>query len=291
MRSPDLQSNRAYAHTIAGAIETCRRKLIGISGTPWLDARLLASHVTGLDASAIVAYGEHALPAQRRKQLEALTLRRAAGEPVAYLVGFKEFAGIRIGVDHRVLVPRPETEELVELVAHDWHGRNADILDLGTGSGAIACALAHLLTDAAFVASDVNREALDVAAHNVERFALAERVELIESDLFGRFAADRRFDGIVANLPYVADGDPDLAADVERHEPALALRAGPDGLAVYRRMFERAPQHLRAGGRIYCECGPATARGLAEIAARAFPEREIGVYADRGGRERAVIVA
>jgi len=291
MRSPERRFHRVAADTIAAAVELCRRRLIGVSDTPWLDARVLASHVTGLDASAIVAYGEHRLPARRREELEALTSRRAAGEPVAYLVGFKEFCGLRVAVDRRVLVPRPETEELVLAVVEDWRGRKPDILDLGTGSGAIACALADMLPNAAVVATDVSIGALQVAAENVARFALGERIELVHGDLFEPLERDRRFDAIVANLPYVRDGDPELAPGVRAYEPALALDAGLDGLDVYRRMFQEAPRHLLEGGRVYCECGPATAADLATTASAAFPDRTVSIRHDIGGRERMVLVA
>lgn len=276
--------------TIAGAVEACRRRLIGVSDTPWLDARLLASHVTGLDASAIVAYGDNRLPRPRREQLNALTSRRAAGEPIAYLVGFKEFCRLRILVDRRVLVPRPETEELTLAAAEDWRGRPVDILELGTGSGAIACALAHMLPHATIVATDASEAALEVARANVAQLALGERITLAHGDLFGALQGDERFDAIVANLPYVAERDPDLSPDVRAHEPALALDAGLDGLALYRRMFEAAPSRLREAGRIYCECGPSTAAGIACIARAAFPDREVQVRKDLGGRDRMVTV-
>jgi len=291
MRSPERRFTRTAPDTIAAAVEVCRRRLIGVSDTPWLDARVLASHVTGLDASAVVAYGEHRLPARRREELEALTSRRVAGEPIAYLVGFKEFCGLRVRVDRRVLVPRPETEELVAAVVDDWRGRQAEILDLGTGSAAIACALANLLPKVNVVATDISDAALQVAADNVARFALGDRIELLKGDLFDPLAPDRRFDVIIANLPYVRTGDAELATDVRAHEPAVALDAGPDGLAVYRRMFERAPSRLRDGGRVYCECGPATAAGLADIARGAFPTASVSVRSDLAGRERMVLVA
>jgi release factor glutamine methyltransferase len=290
MRSPERRFTRTAPDTIAAAVEVCRRRLLGISDTPWLDARILASHVTGLDASAVVAYGEHRLPARRREQLDALISRRVAGEPIAYLVGFREFCGLRVGVDRRVLVPRPETEELVVAVVEEWRGRQAQILDLGTGSGAIACALADRLPKATVVATDVSDAALQVAADNVVRFAFGDRIELVAGDLFDPLPPDRRFDVIVANLPYVLVDDADLAPDVRMHEPAIALDAGPDGLSVYRRMFKDAPSRLRDGGRIYCECGPATAAGLARIAGDVFPTRAVTIRNDMSGRERMVLV-
>jgi release factor glutamine methyltransferase len=285
------QRQASSAETIGGAVEACRRMLLGISDTPWLDARVLAGHVTGLDASAIVAYGDHRLDAKRRERLLALAQRRAAGEPVAYLVGHKEFCGLRLLVDRRVLVPRPETEELVLAIAHDWRGNCADIIDIGTGSGAIACALADMLPRAQITATDVSAGALEVAKANVEQLGLSERVALLEGDLFTPLAPGRSFDVIVANLPYVADTDAALAPDVRAYEPGKALFAGADGLDAYRLLLDRAPERLKPLGRAYFECGPFNARALRDIAQAAFPDREVMIRADAGGCERMVLVA
>src|SRR5437870_856384 len=128
--------------TIAAAIEACRRELLGSSRTPALDARVLAGSALGLDASALIAYGENLIDEARLKRLSAMTARRKAGEPVAYIIGSKEFCGRRFMVDRRVLIPRPETEELVERIIQDWRGTSPSILDLGTGSAGVACSLA-----------------------------------------------------------------------------------------------------------------------------------------------------
>ncbi|MBV8171881.1 MAG: HemK family protein methyltransferase, partial [Candidatus Eremiobacteraeota bacterium] len=176
MRSPERLGADAGGETIATAVESSRRTLAGRSSTPGLDARMLASHVTGLDASALIAYGDHRLPPRRLGQLQTLTARRAAGEPIAYLIGFKEFCGLRIAVDPRVLIPRPETEELVQRVIADWRGRRARVLDLGTGSGAIACALAEGLHEASVTALDASADALAVARQNVEALGFLDRI-------------------------------------------------------------------------------------------------------------------
>lgn len=279
------------AETIGGAVEMCRRMLIGVSDTPWLDARVLAGHVTGLDASAIIAYGDNRLDAKRRERLLALAQRRAAGEPVAYLVGHKEFCGLGLLVDRRVLVPRPETEELVLAIVHDWRGVRAEMIDVGTGSGAIACALVDMLPRAQIVATDISARALEVAKTNVERLGMSERITLVQGDLFAPLPAETSFDVIVANLPYVADADAALAPDVRAHEPEQALFAGADGLDAYRRLLAHAPERLTPRGRAYFECGPATAQALRDIAQQAFPERTVTIRLDTGGRERMVLVA
>ena len=277
--------------TIGGAVDACRRMLIGISDTPSLDARVLAGHVMGLDASAVVAYGDHRLDEKRRERLLALARRRAAGEPVAYLVGEKEFCGLRLRVDKRVLVPRPETEEVVLAIVQDWRRSRASILDVGTGSGAIACALAHMLPLAEITATDASLAALDVARANVEQLGLSERIALLAGDLFAPLSPGQTYDVIVANLPYVATSDAALAADVRAHEPHAALFGGEDGLDTYRRLLPDAPKHLRPNGRAYLECGPGNAHALRDIACAAFPQRSVSIHEDAGGRERFVLVA
>ncbi len=278
--------------TIAEAIDVCRVRLRGVSPTPWLDARLLAQFITGLDASAVIAYGDATLDRRRKTRLLELTERRANGEPVAYIVGRKAFCGLEIAVDRRALVPRPETEELVLACVRDFRKRpGARIVDMGTGSGAIACALAHLLPDAKINASDVSREALELASHNVSMLGFAEQVELIHSDLFAGFPADIRFDAIVANLPYVAEDFIDaLDAGVRAYEPALALMGGRDGLAVYRPLLQQAPSVLEPTGAAYLECGPHNATLLVSLAEAAFPGASVEVRADAAGLERMVTV-
>jgi release factor glutamine methyltransferase len=275
--------------TIAAAVEACRRRLIPVASAPWLEARLLASHVTGLDASAIVAYGDNLIEPARAQRLADLTARRLAGEPLAYIVGFKEFYGLRIAVDDRVLVPRSETEELVAAIVADWRGRASDILDLGTGSGAIACALARFLPNARIVATDISDRALEVARTNVERLLFGERIHLAHGDLFDAVPAGMAFDVIAANLPYVREGDPELEPTVRATEPHVALFGGRDGLDLYRRVVQRAETFMKPESALYCECGPTNAYELAGIARDAIHGASISVRADVSGRERLVI--
>jgi release factor glutamine methyltransferase len=276
--------------TIAEAIDACRVRLSGLTPTPWLDARLLAQFITGLDASAIIAYGDSAIDRRRRTRLFELAERRARGEPIAYITGRKAFCGLDIAVDRRALVPRPETEELVLVCASDFRDKDAvTIADIGTGSGATACALAHLLPQANIFASDISGDALELAAHNVTTLGFAEQVTLVRSDLLDGFPNDIRFDAIVANLPYVAeDSAADLEVGVRDHEPALALMGGPDGLAVYRRLLDQAPPFLDERGAAYFECSPGNAATLAEAALRAFPAAEVQIGKDAAGLDRIV---
>jgi len=276
--------------TIAEAIDACRDRLRTASPTPWLDARILAQHVTGLDASALIAYGETRLEPARRRQLFQLVERRSQGEPVAYLVGKKWFCGLALAVDRRVLVPRPETEELVLLCSDDWAGREPMIIDVGTGSGAIACALAHLLPKSSVLATDVSADALAVARANADALGLSDRIAFLHSDLFDSLGVSARFDVIIANLPYVAERRLDqLEPQVAKHEPSAALLAGDDGLDVYRRLLEQARTRLKDGGSVYLEAAADNARPLATLVERAWPLRNVTIHRDLAGHERMVV--
>jgi release factor glutamine methyltransferase len=283
MRSPEPR-------TIGEAVETCRLRLRAVSPTPWLDARLLTQHVTGLDASSVIAYGDCGLDRVRRKRLLELVERRASGEPIAYLTGKKSFCGLDIAVDKRVLVPRPESEELVLSCVEELRGTSAVVADVGTGSGALACALAHFLPDAAVVATDVSADALEVSRCNAAALGLAEQIRFVHCDLLTEVDASIRFDAIVANLPYVADGaGSELAGDVRAHEPGVALFGGDDGLDVYRRLFTQAPARMKPNGTLFCEASPQIAGGLRHAAQDAFPKAAIEVRKDGAGLERILI--
>jgi release factor glutamine methyltransferase len=276
--------------TIAEAIDVCRERLRSVSQTPWLDARLLAQYVTGLDASAVIAYGDASIDARRRNRLFELAERRASGEPVAYIVGRKSFCGLDIAVDRRALVPRPESEELVMACVEDWGGQAPAIAEIGTGSGAIACALAHLIPKADITASDVSADALELASHNVNQLGFSEQVTLVHSDIFAEFPDDARFDVIIANLPYVGTNNLDqLQTSVRDHEPAQALFAGPDGLDVYRRLLKQAPERLRTGGALYLECAPNNADSLRSLVESTFTSARTQIKKDAAGLERIIV--
>ena len=251
---------------------------------------MLASSALGMDASALVAYGENLVDPHASDRLRAMVRRRKTGEPVAYIVGHKDFYGLRFAVDARVLVPRPETEELVGLVIEDWQGRFASILDLGTGCGAIACALAHALPDARVTATDVDPRALEVARENAHALGLTDRIAFAAGDLFAPFAdAGNRFDAIAANLPYVAESDGALDPAVHRFEPPGALMAGVDGLDAYRRMLAHAGHHVSSRGALYLECGPANATALAAIVRSSLPGSSVEVLTDLAHLDRFVV--
>ena len=241
---------------------TCAQALVAaqLLGLQRLDAQLLLLHALGKPASArswLLAHDTDELTPEVAEAFRQSSLRRAAGEPVAYLVGSREFFGLDLQVDARVLVPRPDTETLVEwsldLLRAPGLPPVLRVLDLGTGSGAIALAMAHSLQaaghEAQVTAVDASGEALDVACENARRLDLA--VAFIESNWFAQ--VNGRFHLIASNPPYIASADPHLAALV--HEPLRALTAGADGLDDIRHIIAQAPDHLLSGGWLVLEHG------------------------------------
>ena len=234
-------------NTVAGALEAARRKL------PASEARLLLGQILGRSAAWLLAHGEQVLDEDDLLAFASLAARRAGGEPVAYLVGRREFFGRDFEVSPAVLIPRPETELLVDVAAAKvGAGETARILDLGTGSGCIAISLALELPRAEVTAIDASAAALDVARRNAERHSA--RLRFVQSDWFDALG-EESFDLIVANPPYIAAADPHLAAGDLRHEPATALASGADGLDALRCIIARAPAHLAPGGQLWLEHG------------------------------------
>lgn len=239
------------------------------------------------DVAWLRAHADAELEPQRVEQLRALVQRRAAGEPLAYILGNAGFYRREFLVDPRVLIPRFETEHLVEAaIAHLRAYGAPRALDVGTGSGAIALTLAAEVPQARVDATDASPDALIVAIANRDRLDLQKRVSFYLGDLLEPVARNH-YDAIVANLPYVpsGQGDPDL-----RFEPALALDGGPDGLDYYRRFFERVPPLVNAGGLVLAEGAPPIAEGLLALAEAAFPSAAVTLERDYGGRERYVAV-
>lgn len=217
------------------------------------DAQVLLGHALGVSRAWLIAHRDDVLPAPAAARFEVLLAQRCSGIPVAYLLGEREFHGRRFRVSPDVLIPRPETELLVE-VALDLLPRSSPcaVLDLGTGSGCIAVTIACEHAAAQVTAVDASAAALEIARANAA--ALGARVEFIESDWFARLAG-RRFDLIVANPPYIACGDPHLARGDLRFEPAAALVSGADGLDAIRRITAESAGYLREGAWLLFEHG------------------------------------
>lgn len=244
-----------------------------------LDADVLLAHALGVTKEALYAHPDAPASAGGAELFRVLVERRAGGEPVAYLRGWKEFYGLRFAVDPRVLIPRPETELVVDAV----RGSGARLVaDIGTGSGAIAVALAVRDPEVRVIATDVSADALAVARANVEAHGVGKRVELRQGDLFAPLR--ERVDAVAANLPYLTDASVAEWTGERRSlafEPPLAVLAGPDGLALLRRAIGDLPRVLRPGGVAYFECDPPQVRALAaEYGGR--------VLVDLSGNERVL---
>jgi release factor glutamine methyltransferase len=255
---------------------------------PRLDAELLVAHALGIDRMRVILEGQRPLEGAELAALRDLVKRRRSYEPIAYLRGEREFYGLKFRVDKRVLVPRPDTETLVDAAL----GRSSHLsmsmrqLDLCTGSGCVAIAMARQRPTAKVYASDVSRDALTVARDNALRLG-AYNVAFAEGDLFAAFAG-KRFDVVTANPPYIPTGDlATLMPDVRDHEPRLALDGGDDGLVLVRRIVADAPEHLDAGGLLAIEIGAGEAPATAALfEARGF--QQVRVHLDIARIERVV---
>ena len=236
-----------------------------------LQAELLVSHVLGLPRMQLYLQFERPLAEPELERLRPLVKRRAQREPLQYILGEVEFFHVRLQVDRRALIPRPETEHLCELLTQRLAAAPpAAILDRGTGCGAIACALAAFYPEAAVTAVDVSADALALAAENAGRLGLAGRLRLLASDWFAGLAAGERFDLIVANPPYLSDTETAAAPpEVREHEPRVALSAGADGRAELARIIGGAPAHLAERGLLAVETGLGQHAALQSAAAAA----------------------
>jgi release factor glutamine methyltransferase len=254
--------------------------------TPRLDAELIVAHVLALPRIQLYVQSDRPLLATELADIRALIKRRQAGESVAYLVGKKEFWGLELAVDARVLVPRPDTETLIEEARARLEGVEAPrIADVGTGSGALAVTLAKLRPDAVVFASDVSAGALEVARGNAERLGVA--VTFLEGDLAAPLLPHAPFRLIVANLPYIPSADLAALPPEVRAEPALALDGGADGLDLVRRLIGAAPALLAAGGALALEIGAGQAAATSALLTGAgFVE--ISLRPDLAGVERVV---
>jgi release factor glutamine methyltransferase len=234
--------------------------LLRASPLPPLEARILLTHVLGWRRTQLITRGEEPLVRESIERYRALEARRVAGEPVAQLVGAREFFGLEFEVTPHVLIPRPETELLVEIALAAIERRpRPRVLDLGTGTGAIAVAIASLRPDAQVWALDRSGEALAVATRNGARLLDIKRpggtVTFLHSDWYGSLDAALRFDAIVSNPPYIASGDPHLREGDLRFEPRGALTDEADGLSAIRAIVAGAPDRLAANGALWVEHG------------------------------------
>lgn len=294
-----MPTTRDLIDDAAGAL-----RAVGID-TPRLDAELLLAMAIGVDRTAVVAHGDAPVGADAERTFRAAVERRVEGEPIAYLRGLREFHGVALAADARALIPRPETEGLVDMAVAEVmrrlgvvvadHPAPVRVVDVGTGSGAIAIALAvalrarHVPLEAVdILATDISGDALDLARENAVAHAVGDRVRFVEADLLPPDPG--AFDIVLANLPYIASGDlAGLPAPV-RHEPRLALDGGQDGLDVIDALLRRLPDVLRPGSFALLEIGADQGdTAAARIAARlhGWPAR---IERDLAGLPRIAVI-
>ncbi|BAN24222.1 peptide chain release factor N(5)-glutamine methyltransferase [Caballeronia insecticola] len=265
-------------------------ELLRASGLPPLEARILLMHVLGWRRTELITRDHEALDADCVARFEALAARRTAGEPIAQLTGKREFFGLDFAVTPDVLIPRPETELLVELTLDAIAGTpGARVLDLGTGTGAIAVSIAHARPDARVWAVDRSPAALDVARGNAQTLLAPERtggpITLVESDWTANIDPSLRFEAIVSNPPYIASDDPHLDQGDLRFEPRGALTDDADGLSAIRAIIETAPFLLASGGALWIEHGYDQSDAVRRLlAARGFSD--VRSMRDLAGIER-----
>ncbi len=283
----------------APAVTTLRDALIGArhqieltgSNEAALEAELLLMHALRIDRARLYASLHQPLDAEADERLAALMRLRLAHEPVAYITGHREFFGLDFEVSPAALIPRPETETLVELAIDFARERGAPltIADIGTGTGAVAIALAQNLPAARIIATDISAEALALANRNAQTLGVADRVELRLGDLLETLTES--VDIIVANLPYVTTAQwGDLPPEIRDNEPRMALDGGADGLEVVRRLIADAPAQLSEGGALFCEIGDWQGEAVRDLARKAFPNAHFDVRPDLAGRDRVLAV-
>ncbi len=271
--------------TVEAALRWATARLRPVTDRPRLEAEILLSSLLHIERVHLFAHPERQLTAEERHRYAAQITQRARAIPLPYLTGEVEFYGLRFSVDERVLIPRPETELLVEQ-ALSWlkgHPRACGV-DVGTGSGCIAAAIAYHQPGVQLYAIDLSAEALQVARTNLHRLGLTERVHCVQADLLTAWGP--RLDFIVSNPPYVAADEWETLPPSVRHEPRIALLGGNDGLAIIRLLLLQARRRLRHGGMLLVEIGEREGEAVLDLAQLLFPTSQVEIIPDLAGRPR-----
>ena len=288
----NLQVKHSGPPTVAEALGDLSSRLSPASDAPAHEARTILKHAAGLSWSQVLAHPQRRLSEESSELVERILVRRLAGEPLAYVVGRLEFCGIELHVDRRALIPRPETELMAELVRRIYSF--ADVtprlaIDIGTGGGCLALALARWFSECTVIASDISPTALSLARENLAQARL-RNVHLVAGDCLAPLRA--KFDLVIANLPYVPEARlPELPGEVIEQEPSLALNGGPDGLAVYRRVFSDLPLLLAAGGVLVFEMDESNISAGSSLLRERLRTRRIFVVNDQFARNRFLVAA
>ena len=273
--------------TLQEALRNATQNLRGLSDTPQLDAEVLLAHVCHIRRIDCISRGLEELSVEHDNLFQELVSRRKAHEPVAYLVGVQEFFGRSFAVDSRVLIPRPETELLVERAIEILNTQEGPkrVLDLGTGSGCIAISLAIECSDIRVDAVDISRDALSVAQENARVHSCAN-IEFLESDWFCNVKYSQ-YDLIVSNPPYVARGDSKCGRGIH-FEPDLALYAENGGTQALEFLIHHAPHYLRAGGTLLCEIGADQGEVSKELAQKVLGDGWVIIHEDLAHLPRCI---
>jgi release factor glutamine methyltransferase len=276
--------------TIGATLALGTSKLAMASDSPRPDASILLAFALQCDREWLISHGDSFLTQAQSEKFAAFCEKRAQGVPIAYITGFAGFYGREFFVNDSVLVPRPETEHLVEAALAHLHGQiGPKVLDIGVGSGAIACTIAAEVPDAVVDGTDASEAALKVAEHNARRLNVHGRCTFYLADVVDANGT-KRYDVVLANLPYIPSTQIPRIPDPVGYEPVIALDGGEDGLGHYRRLLPSAPQLLRPGGLLLMEAAPPTIGALAALTREALPDARVEVRQDYGGRDRYVWV-
>lgn len=271
--------------TVRDGVRWGAEKLQKISGKAarW-EAELIVAHALNTERMDLYARPERLLSPAEQKRLRELLERRCRGEPLQYLVGRTEFYNCCLEITPQVLIPRPETEELVERIIRDYASAPARVLDLGTGSGAIVIALARAWPASSFVATDISEGALEIARRNAMRNGVAYRIRFVRSDWFSDI--DGKFELIVSNPPYVPTEYLESAQRELRYEPRLALDGGPSGLDALAQIIRESPAHLCPRGALYLEIGSDQGESVRELLEETGAFEQIEILQDLCGYDR-----
>lgn len=288
LESGAANSARFPPSSVGHAIREVTAHLDAVSDVPRVEAEMLLTHVLDVSRSTLLTHPEHRLTRTELESYRALVSERVLGYPLPYLTGQVEFYGLDVEVTPEVMIPRPDTEVLVELALSR---QPTTVIDVGTGSGCIAVALAVHLPHVRVYAIDISRPALAVAQRNAERYGVDDRIQFMVGDLLDRRPAP--VDLIVSNPPYVSvDEWASLPSAIRHHEPRLALDGGPDGLEVIRRLVSESQGLLESGDALLVEIGADQGDSAEEIARTHFPEEgtTIRIRQDLAGRDRVLEV-
>ncbi len=266
---------------------------------PKLVAQVLMAHTLGVPRASVVASSPtRLLPPYQLSAFRAFVARCVSGEPMAFVTGTTEFYGLEFVIDRRALIPRPETEHLVEMAlarskanvpvsATRQTSGKAPVVDVGTGSGCIVVSLAVKLPEARLIATDISSDALALATENARRHKVSSRIQFLRGDLLSPVPV--RAEGIVANLPYVTTAEWErLPRNIRDHEPRAALDGGPDGLTYIRRLLSQASQRIKPEGWLLLEIGATQGQAVAALARQAFPLAAVNLHRDYAGLTRIV---